>query len=214
MVKSRCELVFIQDVELSRIWKLNMVEHNIKRYVYAIIIVFLAAFIATCIIKQSLSSGMPGLVGAISTSISITALIATLFVAHAWKWRIFRKWLVPFPDLNGYWEGCIKYTYNGKESSRKIKVHIKQTFIGIYVQLETRESKSKNFCGSFNIDSKRDERQLIYSYLNEPDVKLRDRSPMHYGTTKLDIASDNKSMKGEYWTNRRTSGSIALKKEE
>lgn len=191
-----------------------MVEHDIKRYVCAIIIVFIAIFVVVCSINASFSAGLPGILDAISTGISITAILATFFVSYAWRWRIFRGWLVPFPNLNGTWEGCINYKYAGKDSSRKIKVHIKQTFISLIVKLETKESMSKNFCGSFNIDKKSDERQLIYSYYNEPYIKFRDRSPIHYGTTKLDIHPDNKSMKGEYWTNRGTAGSITLKKEK
>ncbi|MGI5881089.1 MAG: hypothetical protein ACOX6L_11010 [Syntrophomonadaceae bacterium] len=189
-----------------------MVEHNIKRYVCAIIIVFLISFIAICILMDPLAEGLKGIISAISTGISITAIIAIFFVSHAWKWKIFKGWLVPFPNLNGCWEGCIKYNYDGRDSSRKIKVNIKQTFISIIVNLESKESHSKNFCGSFNIDKKRDERQLIYSYFNEPEAKYRNRSPLHYGTTKLDLASDDKSMKGEYWTNRGSLGSISLKK--
>ncbi len=142
----------------------------------------------------------------------ISAIFAIFFVSHAWKWKSFAGWLVPFPNLNGCWEGCIKYNYDGKDSSRKIEVNIKQTFISIIVNLESKESHSKNFCGSFNIDKRRDEKQLIYSYFNEPDAKYRNRSPLHYGTTKLEISSDDKSMKGEYWTNRGSAGSISLKK--
>ena len=189
-----------------------MVEHNIKRYVSAIVVVFLLFFLLVCAAKQTLPTGVVDFLRTMSAAISITTIIVTTFVSWAWKFRIFRGWLVPVPNLNGDWEGCIKYNYAGKDTSRKIKVHIKQTFTSIYVKLETKESKSKNFCGSFNIDKNRGEKQLIYSYFNEPDVKYRNRSPLHYGTTKLDISQDNKTMEGEYWTNRNSGGTISLKK--
>ena len=189
-----------------------MVEHNIKRYVSAIVVVFLLFFLLVCAIKQTLPTGVVDFLRTTSAAISITTIIVTIFVSWAWKYRIFRGWLVPVPNLNGDWEGCIKYNYAGKETSHKIKVHIKQTFTSIIVKLETKESKSKNFCGSFNIDKNRGEKQLIYSYINEPDVKYRDRSPLHYGTTKLDISQDNKTMEGEYWTNRNSGGTISLRK--
>ena len=189
-----------------------MIEHNLKRYVTAIVVVFLLFFIIICTAKKSLPTGFIDYLRTMSAAISITTIIVTIFVSWAWKYRIFRGWLVPVPNLNGDWEGCIKYNYAGKDTSRKIKVHIKQTFTSIIVKLETKESKSKNFCGSFNIDRNRDEKQLIYSYFNEPDMKLRERSPLHYGTTKLDISQDNKTMEGEYWTNRNSGGTITLKK--
>ena len=189
-----------------------MVEHNIKRYVCAIIVVFIFFFLFVCAVKQTLPTGFIDLVRTISSAISITAIIATVFVSWAWKFRVFRGWLVLVPNLNGDWKGCIKYNYEGKNTSHKIDVHIRQTFTSIIVDLRTNESMSKNFCGSFNIDKIRGEKQLIYSYFNEPDVQYKDRSPMHYGTTKLDISQDNKTMKGKYWTDRGTTGSISLKK--
>lgn len=189
-----------------------MVEHNIKRYVFAIVIVFLFWFFIVGIFKGAFVPGFADYFGVLTTSITITAFIVTAFVSFAWRWRIFRGWFVPYPNLNGDWEGSITFDYEGKERTRKIKMQIKQTFTCIIVDLVTNESKSKNFCGSFNIDKNREIKQLIYSYLNEPDVKYRDRSPLHYGTTKLDILPDNKTMEGEYWTDRGTKGSIKLKK--
>ena len=189
-----------------------MVEHKIKRYVSAIVIVFLSSFLVVCAINKAFPTGFIGFFRTTSAAISITTIIVTIFVLWAWKFRIFRSWFVPIPNLNGNWKGRIKYNYEGKEKSHIIQVHIKQTFASIIVNLETTESKSKNFCGSFNIDKNRGVKQLIYSYFNEPDVKYRDRSPLHYGTTKLDISQDNKTMEGEYWTNRGSVGSITLKK--
>ena len=188
-----------------------MVEHNIKRYVSAIVIVFLFSFLIICAIKKAFPTGFIDSLRTTSAAITITSIIVTIFVLWAWRFRIFRGWLVPIPNLNGNWEGRIKYNYAGKEKSRKIHVHIKQTFVSIILKLETSESKSKSFCGSFNIDKNRGEKQLIYTYFNEPDVKYRDRSPLHYGTTKLDISRDDKTMEGEYWTDRGTKGSISLK---
>ena len=191
-----------------------MVEHNIHRYTRAILYSFLVIGGFTYWGYRYFQVDNVNLWDIITTSISVTAFLVTSFVLWAWKWKIFQGWLVPFPNLNGKWKGNIKYTFEGKESTRKIEVTIKQTFISIIVKFNTKESHSVNFCGSFNIDNKRDVRQFIYSYQNEPTANVRDRSPVHFGTTRLDINQDCTAMTGEYWTSRKTTGSISLKKDK
>lgn len=132
-----------------------MVEYNIKRYIIAVIFVFLLTAAEYYLIAHTLSGASIGLWSIISTGISATAIITVLFVSWAWKWRIFRGWLVPIPNLNGKWEGKIFYKKEGKEKSRKVSVDIRQTFLSIVVQFSSKESKSLSFCGSFNIDRKR-----------------------------------------------------------
>src|SRR3712207_1102068 len=44
-------------------------------------------------------------------TIPILLLLVTGFVLYGWKWRIFRTWLVPYPDLNGTWQGTIQTTW-------------------------------------------------------------------------------------------------------
>ena len=189
-----------------------MVEYNIKRYITAIVVVFLVSAAGYFLIARILVGATIGLWRIISTGISVTAIITVLFVSWAWKWRIFRGWLVPIPNLNGKWEGRIFYKEEGEDKSRKVSVDIKQTFLFIVVRFCSKESKSLSFCGSFNIDEKRGIRQLIYSYQNDPNSIIRERSAVHFGTTKLDILPDNSVLEGEYWTSRKTLGSISLKK--
>ena len=191
-----------------------MVEHNIRRYTRTILCSFLIIDFITYCGYWIFQGDNVNIWEVITTSISVTTLLVTSFVIWAWKWKIFQGWLVPFPNLNGKWKGNIKYTFEGKESTRKIEVTIKQTFISIIVKFNTKESHSVNFCGSFNIDERRDVRQLIYSYQNEPTANFRDRSPVHFGTTRLDINHDCTAMTGEYWTSRKTTGSISLKKDK
>jgi len=189
-----------------------MVEYNIKRYIFAIIVVFLVTAVGYYLIAHILIGASIDIWSVISTGISATAVITVLFVSWAWKWRIFRGWLVPIPNLNGKWEGKIFYKEEEKDKSRAVSVDIKQTFLYIVVHFCSKESESLSFCGSFNIDEKRGIRQLIYSYQNDPKSILRENSAIHYGTTKLNISLDNRELEGEYWTSRKTTGSITLKK--
>lgn len=189
-----------------------MVDYNIKRYIIAIIVVFLVTAVGYYLIAHFLVGTTIGIWSIISTGISATAIITVLFVSWAWRWRVFHGWLVPIPNLNGKWEGKIYYKEEGKDKSRKVSVDIRQTFLSIVVLFYSKESKSLSFCGSFNIDEKRGLKQLIYSYQNDPKAIIRDKSPLHYGTTKLNISADNLEMEGEYWTSRASLGTIHLKR--
>lgn len=191
-----------------------MVEYNIKRFIIAIIVVFLVTAACYYLIARGFWGASISIWSIVSTGISATAIITVLFVSWAWKWRIFRGWLVPIPNLNGKWEGKIIYKEDGEDKSRKVSVQIKQTFLHIVVYFFSKESKSLSFCGSFDIDEKRGIRQLVYSYQNDPNSIVRERSAVHYGTTKLIISPDNRELEGEYWTSRKTIGTITLKRKK
>lgn len=188
-----------------------MAESYIKRYVTAVILLNIIAFVV--VVVTLLFLGYKLVLGrVITTSITITSLLVVLFVRWAWKWRVFRNWFVPFPNLNGKWQGKIKYIEEGKTKKRDVLVEIKQSFLSIVVSFNTKESQSISCVGSFYIDKKNGIRQLYYSYQNDPETNLREKSPIHYGTAKLDISEDDKELNGEYWTSRKTVGTIILKR--
>lgn len=183
-----------------------MVKHNIKNYIRAIIVIAILVFFACCLFKLSILKS-------ISYSISITSVLVVVFINFAWKWNIFKGWLVPFPNLNGCWNGFIKSSYKNACSEIPIKVKIKQTFLHIQVGFQSEESKSNSIVAAFNIDKDRGIVQLCYSYQNDPKATLQEKSPIHYGSVILDIDEDNNSMSGQYWTTRNTTGEMYLEKQ-
>ncbi len=102
-----------------------MVNYNINRYIGVIAIIAIVSFIG-CICLFDLQ-----LWDSISYSISATTIIVIAFINFAWKWPIFKGWLVPFPDLRGEWEGVLKSTYKNAVAEIPIKLDIKQTFMHI-----------------------------------------------------------------------------------
>lgn len=183
-----------------------MVKHNIKNYITVVIVIAILVFLACCLFDLSIWDS-------ISYSISITSFLVVMFINFAWRWKIFRVWLVPFPNLNGCWNGFIKSSYKNACSEIPIKVKIKQTFLHIQVRFQSKESKSNSIVAAFNIDKDRDIVQLCYSYQNDPKATLQKKSPIHYGSVILDIDEDNNSMDGLYWTTKNTTGEIYLEKQ-
>ncbi len=135
-------------------------------------------------------------------AIAIVAVIMFFYEKYIWRY-------VPFeqtPVLKKKYYGTLLSTHDGVE--RKATLLIKQSLLSISVIMETSESRSKSVSAS--VDCILDEWQLIYTYLNEPDANFRDRSTIHYGTALLSI-EDQDNIRGQYFTDRKTTGSMKFK---
>lgn len=190
-----------------------MVKYNLGRYVTAIVILSIALFLIIAFFRGNLSfNSLDTIWEDVTTTITFVTIICALFVSWAWKWKIFQDWLVPFPCLSGKWDGEIVSTYNSENRSIPVNVVIKHHFFNIQIKVKTGESNSISTCGSFDIDEDRGLKQLIYSYQNNPKATVRERSEIHYGTTRLEINDDANILEGEYWTSRKTTGDMKLTK--
>jgi hypothetical protein len=192
-----------------------MVKLNIRIFAFAILGLAFFVYVILFSLTQNFDSiDFHKAVAHISTTISINIIIWTIFIAWAWKWKIFYPWLVPFPNLSGDWEGTIKSNWKDKNLELiPIEVSITQNFFNIQVRIKTKESRSYSIGASFDIDNERGFQQIFYTYLNTPKAGVRERSEIHYGSTVLNFDGFKVlKMEGEYWTDRETTGEITLTK--
>lgn len=190
-----------------------MVNYNIKRFCWVFGVLLIAIFLLIEVLHGHVGVlSVSHLWSDLSSSVSITAIIAFAFERRFWKLPIFQGWLVPFPSLAGNWKGTINYKWNNVDNNKDINLTIRQTFLRIQIIVETDESISRSICGSFDIERMRGRQYLIYSYLNEPKAMVRDRSQIHYGTAMLEFNDRGDSLKGSYWTDRKSVGDIILTK--
>ncbi len=146
----------------------------------------------------------------------IDLLIIGIFIKWAWKLRIFKGWLVPFPNLNGTWQGYIKSTWVNPETGTSLApipaiLTIKQTFLRISCVMRTNEMTSYSYSETFKLESDYQIKQLSYSYTSKPLTTITDRSPFHDGSIVIDIIGDPVTkLKGQYWTLRKTTGEVIL----
>jgi hypothetical protein len=148
-------------------------------------------------------------------SVPVVLGIATLFVWHGWRWRIFHPWLVPFPDLNGTWQGSIQTTWKNPETGKTGPIPailtIKQSFSRISCVMRTAEMASRSFLADFWLDGDEQIRKLGYSYVSTPLPSVTDRSPPHCGTMVFEIIlKPDRKLKGVYWTERKTTGEVSF----
>ena len=142
-------------------------------------------------------------------------LLIFLFVQWGWRWKLLQGWLVPFPDLNGSWIGNLQTHWRDEHGKTpgpiSVMLTIKQSFVQMSCVMRTAEMVSHSYLEGFRIDRERQMRQLCYSYTSRPKVALRDRSTPHDGTILFNIVGDPvQKLEGEYWTQRRTTGTVVL----
>lgn len=159
------------------------------------------------------------IIDVISLSVTIISIISFLFCKTLWKLKIFQKWLVLIPNLNGKWEGTIDSTAIDPwklEDCKNIKTKliIKQTLFSISCYMKTDQMSSRSLSADFIIDEKNQKQQLIYTYQSIPKQTVQYWSPIHFGTVLYDLDDPYQvnALDGNYWTGRGTMGCIKLTK--
>lgn len=164
---------------------------------------------------KSLTDLWNALVVAYKTVPLVLAMVG-FFVGYAWRWKIFRGWLVPFPDLNGTWQGSIQITWKNPETGAipapiPVILTIKQSFTRMSCVMRTAEMTSRSYLADFWLDDDEQVRMLGYSYHSKPSLTVVERSQAHDGTIVFELIGDPvEKLKGVYWTARKTTGEVVL----
>jgi hypothetical protein len=148
--------------------------------------------------------------------VSIDLLIVGIFVKWGWKLKIFRGWLVPFPNLNGTWVGYIYSDWVNPKTGEKpfpipVMLTVNQSFFHVSCVMRTSEMASYSYAEGFIVDPDRQIKNIAYSYTSKPRLSLSERSVPHDGTAVFQvIETPNLKLSGRYWTERTTKGEIKL----
>lgn len=150
------------------------------------------------------------------TAVTIYVFAALVFTQWAWRFRVFKGWLVPFPDLQGTWQGTLQSTWEDPETGQAIPaipvtLAIKQTFSHISCVLYTDESSSHSTAAQIFQDDESGVFRLSYNYTNRSRAIVRDRSAIHDGAANLRVVlKPDKRLEGEYWTSRKSTGDLTV----
>jgi predicted pore-forming effector associated with SMODS systems len=187
-----------------------------KPFAFVIFVVFAASFVAIAYQSGKTVNDLWTALAIAYKTIPVIVGAGGLFVAHAWRWRIFRGWLVPFPNLNGTWQGTIQSTWKNPETGETpgpipAILTIKQSFIRMSCVIRTAEMTSRSYLADFWLDSNEQIRKLGYSYNSAPLPSVVHRSQPHDGTMVFEIVgSPVEKLKGTYRTSRQTTGEVVL----
>jgi hypothetical protein len=126
-----------------------------------------------------------------------------------------------FPDLNGTWKGTLTSTWldpvtGSPKPPIPTDIIIRQGLFTTSVSLKTGESTShstRSFLEPFR-DTGRF--RIWYSYDNDPQAKFHHRSSLHEGVAFLEYEfdADPNRLSGRYYTDRRTTGDIDVRREK
>jgi hypothetical protein len=190
------------------------IRHEIALWVQAVI------FIGLWLLLVYVSNARPAVtldaLAKIPDVVFIYGIMYLIFTRWLWRLRMFRGWLIPFPDLQGTWKGTITSTWVDPTTNRSpdpipVVLVIKQTFSTLTCAMHTRESSSFSTAASFHVDEDSESKSISYVYTNTPRVSVRDRSVVHDGATTLRvITAPEVRLEGEYWTNRKSTGEMSL----
>jgi hypothetical protein len=149
-------------------------------------------------------------------AISLYAIFYFIFTRWAWKWVVFKGWLVKVPYIQGTWEGTFESTWKNDQGQTmgptKMILVVKQTFSSISCLAYTKESSSYSTTAQINEDDDSGVFRLSYNYTNRSKASIRDRSQIHDGAAVLQIFENpTRGLEGEYWTNRKTTGDMKLR---
>ena len=148
--------------------------------------------------------------------VTIYAILALIFTQWAWRLPVFKGWLVPFPDLEGTWEGTLESTWVNPNSGQRVPTKpvtlvIRQKFSSVSCTIYTDESDSYSTTAQIIEDDESGVFRLSYNYINRSRANVRDRSAIHDGAAILKIILEpTRKLEGEYWTGRKTTGDISV----
>lgn len=178
----------------------------------------IAAYIAFALISLvNLINGLqlPELWGRVVSSVPLVVVVAfAVFDRWAWRWGVIPK-LTQRPVLHGTWHGHLVSTWSpaGQKSTDnqyEAFLVVTQSFTSIQVVLITEESKSRSVIADI-VKNSPDDFSIFYHYGNTPRVEVREGSPIHMGGTSFEVFDVNpKSFEGEYWTSRKSGGSMSF----
>ena len=155
-----------------------------------------------------------------STVVGVLVVLSLIIEHYLWRKGWLQKWFISMPDLRGTWKVIIQSDWVNPETGEATPpIHcfmgVKQSMSNLQMHLMTPESESWFVAYSINHAQSGHGYQIAAVYTNRPSVNLRnERSSMHLGALVLETHGEYEitpeSINGEYWTDRKTTGTINL----
>lgn len=158
----------------------------------------------------------------ISLVASIISVVGAGIAGATWRW-IWRRFPLigrkTFPDLSGTWRGTLVSTWKDPSTGQgvapiPITIWIRQGLFSTSIKLRTGESTSYSTRCLLEADREAGRFRFWYSYDNTPQAEYRHRSATHEGVAwlELDIDTDPERLIGCYYTDRKTSGDMDVRR--
>ena len=168
------------------------------------------------------AAGMADQFSAITTATSVVTVIVIIFRKRIWKWRMLHPWFVDVPVVEGHWLGTVdRREDHGSSSSVRVEVSVvidQPTMSTVrYVQTMSNDSAEghteacqlyRGADGFFYLEG-------IYQITKREDHReSTGKRLIYYGAMRLQLDDANRpsGLKGSYWSDSQTRGTLVLKR--
>lgn len=155
-----------------------------------------------------------------TTVVGVLVVVGIAMEHLLWRVRLFQGWLFNRPNLRGTWKVTINSEWINPETGQKFApilayAGIEQTLTKLQIHLMTPESESCLLAHSIDSAPCGSRFHVAVVYANTPDVSLRGvRSERHIGAALINTHGTKKfmpdSLTAEYWTDRKSVGSMTF----
>jgi len=146
-----------------------------------------------------------------TTALSISALAFGFFSRMTWTSPSLSKWLGR-PIVHGLWRGTLETSYDAKEGAPPPRIEIafvvRQTYLSLSIDSFTRNQDGESKVEALLQSSKNGTTRIGYIY--ELSKLYQGKSSRTSGAGELKLLEAGKRLRGHYWTNSPTQGSIEL----
>lgn len=192
---------------------------NNEWYIRILIVLGILVFTGLFVISGLDNISMLDVVRKASLSTTAVLIFHYCFERYFWQYNWLRPLIVKVPKLHGTWGGILKSNWIDPSTGREldpisVTVYIRQSFSNISVEVHTDKMVSVSYIAGFKTDPNTGVQELCYTYSSKAHVPTRDTNPWHDGTTKLSIFEGVAGivLSGEYWTARKTTGTLELRR--
>lgn len=180
-------------------------------FIQALVLVVAGVYLASYLIRGLPTSELFAPIGAAGAAASLFVLAFDHFL---WRLPKVGRRFSKRPDMRGTWRGRLASNWINPETGQRIDpdpevyLVVRQTFWSVTANLITKESKSCSTTATIEDDGC-GQYQFVAQYRNTPRASVRERSEVHHGSFKLDIAGEPVGqLEGYYWTDRNTMGEL------
>ncbi len=154
-----------------------------------------------------------------SIVVGFLMLLGIAFEKFLWRQHWLQGWFVKRPDLRGTWRVELKSDWINPKTGEGVPLNIcymgvQQTYSKLQMHLMTKESESWFIANRIRPSPSGNGYQVVGVYTNKPHMHLRgDRSEMHQGALIIYTHGPSarpETLTGEYWTDRKTTGSMSF----
>lgn len=176
--------------------------------------VFVAFGVAAAIFAVRLYLGTPAIKAAwqaATSSISIVTIAFGFFVRRKWKSPRLAKWLGR-PIVHGLWRGHLCTNYQDPDGKPRPAIEIafviKQTYLSLSIESFTKDQEGESKVEALLQNDKTDSARICYIFELRRQYKGENKLTM--GSGELRLLNMGTWLKGHYWTNSPTQGSLEL----